>query len=132
MSRSRRVAVVPCPRCAASIGFLDLHWAGPFPCPVCRRAIRIGAAYDYVTCCGSVALTGALLWPWGLRWWALLLGTLLLMYPVMFVVRVWLFRLLPPALQPVWHSFELYDAVGSGADDSSSDLHRHSDLRPPP
>jgi hypothetical protein len=125
---------MPCPRCGGRLRFIDLHWAGPFPCPACRRPIRIGAVYDYTTCYGSVGLAGVLLWSLGqgLNWWILLFGTALLMYPVMFVVRVWLFRLLPPRLQPVWHSQELYDAVDDrGAEDGDSDLPPHSDLRPP-
>lgn len=91
-----------CPLCKSDFHYRHLDLTMPFRCPVCEKWIRVANSRWYATSGMLVAvlITGFICFEFGARGPTLFLYTLVLWFPVFFLVVFWKMHFAPPRLKP--------------------------------
>ena len=72
----------------------------PWKCTSCSRELQVSKWYEYVIFYSSLALTATVLFVLGLRMWQVIIGTLLLFFPVVLISLGIVERFVPSPLEP--------------------------------
>jgi hypothetical protein len=101
-----------CPACGNDVPWVDVDVAVPFRCRTCHKRLRVPRAFAVANSCVSGFLAGVIAYRLGARSLALLGGTFLLYFPIMFLVIGFSRHACPPSLR-------LEQPVGLGLDAAS-------------
>jgi len=109
-----------CPKCGASLKYEDIMAAGPsFACPSCGETLQVPDYYLSLLWTAAIMIPVLVLWAFGLSWPYLILGELVVVYPVVYLALRFVKYIIPPKIEtylPRETELHLRDCSGSVTD----------------
>ena len=99
LKEPRSMREVRCPACDQVFAWRDVTPLFSFPCPLCKRDLRVSETYARVVSCISLALSAALSYAVGARWIVWILAWFGGWIPILIIVMLLARKVITPGLE---------------------------------
>ena len=90
---------ISCPLCGWALKYDQVNLLEPFPCPSCQEKLRVRVSYWRWVSAVSAAVSILLLWGLGVRGLNLVLGIVVVSFPLQLLALLLAKRIAPPKIE---------------------------------